>query len=93
MSVRVKIENSNDGSEINVKVVSQMNELDPYFRVKCDEPLQQLMIRWSARANIQDYRSIRFLLDGTRIGENQTADDIGLEDGDFSDAMTDQIGG
>ncbi|GJS66168.1 ubiquitin-related domain-containing protein [Tanacetum coccineum] len=80
------------GSYINLKVVSQLNELDPFFRVKRDDPLQQLFIKWSHRANV-DYRTIRFLYDGKRVDGNRTPDQMGLEDGDCIDAMTEQTGG
>ncbi|GJT10832.1 ubiquitin-related domain-containing protein [Tanacetum coccineum] len=92
MSFRVRAVKRED-SHINLKVVSQMNELDPYFRVGRDEPLKQLMIRWSVRANIRDYRAIRFLFDGTRVNEDKTPNDMGLEDGDCLDAFMDQMAG
>ncbi|GJS33290.1 ubiquitin-related domain-containing protein [Tanacetum coccineum] len=90
-------------SQINLKVVSQLNELDPYFRVGRDEPLKQLMIRWSVRANVfflkckfvrayaGDYRAIRFLFDGMRVNEDKTPNDMGLEDGDCLDAFMYQV--
>lgn len=88
---------SGDSAEnlyITIKVASQMNELDPYFRVRRDEPLKQLMIRWCARSNVGDYKTIRFLdPEGVRINENKTADELGIEDGDIIDAMMDQICG
>ncbi|PWA89547.1 Small ubiquitin-related modifier, SUMO [Artemisia annua] len=88
---------SGDSAEklyITIKVASQMNELDPYFRVRRDEPLKQLMIRWCARSGVGDYKTIRFLdPEGTRINEKKTADELGIEDGDVIDAMMDQISG
>ncbi|GJT10833.1 small ubiquitin-related modifier, SUMO [Tanacetum coccineum] len=75
---------------ITVKVTSQMNELDPYFRVRRDEPLKQLMIRWCARSDVGDYKSILFLFDGNRINEKKTPDEFGIEDGDCIDAIMDQ---
>nr|GEX71514.1 hypothetical protein [Tanacetum cinerariifolium] len=78
---------------ITVKVTSQMNELDPYFRVRRDEPLKQLMIRWCARSDVGDYKSIRFIFDGKRINGKKTPDEIGIEDGDCIDAMMDQTSG
>ncbi|KAM0006731.1 putative Ubiquitin-like domain-containing protein [Helianthus anomalus] len=78
--------------EINVKVMSQLDELDQYFRVRCDEPLQQLMIRWSVRANIEDYRTCRFLFDGKRVTDWQTPNEVGMEDGDSIAAFTELMG-
>ncbi|XP_024990512.1 small ubiquitin-related modifier 2-like [Cynara cardunculus var. scolymus] len=92
-TVRVKQEDPERDSYITLKVVSQLNELDPYFRVRRDEPLQQLMMRWSGRAGVDDYRTFRFLFDGDRVPENETADEFGLLDGDSIDAMHDQDGG
>ncbi|PWA60720.1 ubiquitin-related domain-containing protein [Artemisia annua] len=80
------------GSYINLKVASNLNELDPFFRVKRDDPLQQLFIKWSHRANV-DYHTIRFLYDGKRVDRNRTPNQMGMEDGDCIDAMTEQIGG
>ncbi|KAI3815946.1 hypothetical protein L1987_15630 [Smallanthus sonchifolius] len=88
----VKQEYSTEVSMINVKVLSQLYELDPYFRVRCDEPLRQLLIRWSDRANVEDYRTCRFLFDGKRINENQTPDEAGLQNGDCIDVFTELIG-
>ncbi|PWA90496.1 Small ubiquitin-related modifier, SUMO [Artemisia annua] len=79
---------------ITIKVVSQINELDPYFRVRRDEPLKQLMIRWCARSGVGDYKIIRFLdPEGTKIDENKTADELELQDGDCIDAWMDQTAG
>ncbi|KAI3735032.1 hypothetical protein L6452_14518 [Arctium lappa] len=90
--VRVKKEHPTDDSHIILKVMSQLNELDQYFRVKCDEPLLQLMMRWCHRAGIVDYRTIRFCFDGTRIDENKTANEMGLTHGDSIDTFVEQIG-
>ncbi|GJR44138.1 putative clathrin assembly protein [Tanacetum coccineum] len=40
-------------SHINLKIFSQMNEVDLYFRVGRDEPLKQLMIRWSGPTEME----------------------------------------
>ncbi|PWA39272.1 ubiquitin-related domain-containing protein [Artemisia annua] len=94
MSFRVRaVKLKQKDSHINLKVVSQMNELDPYFRVRRDEPLKQLMIRWSVRANVGDYRAIRFFFDGMRVNKDKTPNDMELEDGDCLDAFMDQMAG
>ncbi|XP_071729009.1 putative small ubiquitin-related modifier 8 [Rutidosis leptorrhynchoides] len=89
----VKQEPKNEDSLINIKVLSNLNQLDPYFRVKRDDPMQQLMIKWAVRADVKDYTTIRFLYEGKRIKETDTADQIGIENDDSIDAMTEQIGG
>ncbi|GJT10830.1 hypothetical protein Tco_0857872 [Tanacetum coccineum] len=86
MSIPVRAVKEEDTTEdsaknlyITVKVASQMNELDPYFRVRRNELLKQLMIRWCARADVGDYKTVRFLdPEGTRINVNKTADEFGM---------------
>ncbi|GJS85120.1 hypothetical protein Tco_0751661 [Tanacetum coccineum] len=86
MSIPVRAVKEEDTTEdsaknlyITVKVASQMNELDPYFRVRRNELLKQLMIRWCARADFGDYKTVRFLdPEGTRINVNKTADEFGM---------------
>lgn len=95
--VRVKKEDKTEDSAknlyITVKVTSQMNELDPCFRVRCDEPLRHLMIRWCARADVADYKTVRFLdPEGGRMNENKTIDESGIQNGDCIDAMMEQTG-
>lgn len=80
-------------SEINVKMVSPLNEQDQYFSVKRDEPLLKLIIRWSVKADVKDYRTCRFLIDGKRVDENKTPREVGLEDGDSIDVFMEQTGG
>ena len=38
-------------------------------------------------------RSVRFLFDGTRIRENQTPQELEMEDGDSIDVVIAQVGG
>lgn len=72
-------DSTDQSSEINVKVISLMNELDLHFRIKRDEPPKQLFIKWSVRADIKDYNTIRFLVDGKRVKKDQTPDQVGPE--------------
>ncbi|KAJ2802075.1 SUMO protein smt3 [Coemansia furcata] len=41
----------------------------------------------------QTMGSVRFLVDGQRIGPDDTPQGLGLEEGDAIDAMTEQVGG
>ena len=40
-----------------------------------------------------DISSVRFLFDGTRIRENQTPQELEMEDGDSIDVVIAQVGG
>ena len=59
-------------------VTCQMNDVHPYFRVRRDEPVKQLMIRWCALADVRAYKTIRFY-DPERImvDENKIVDKSG----------------
>ena len=37
--------------------------------------------------------ALRFMLDGQRVTENQTPDELDIQDGDQLDAVTEQVGG
>ncbi|PWA46859.1 ubiquitin-related domain-containing protein [Artemisia annua] len=96
--VRVKEETedevapTNGSSYINLKVISNLNNLDPYFRVRRDHPLLRVMISWGVRSKVE-YNTVRFTYDGVRIDANQTPNDLNMEDDDCIDAWTEQLGG
>jgi len=70
---------SQDGSEV-------------HFKIKPTTPMKKLMGAYCARASVSA-ASMRFLYDGTRLKEDATAQDMGIEDGDIIDAMLNQTGG
>nr|GEZ55547.1 hypothetical protein [Tanacetum cinerariifolium]GEZ56143.1 hypothetical protein [Tanacetum cinerariifolium] len=94
--VRVKEEKEDEvdptkgSSYINLKVVSNLNEFDPYFRVRRDAPLLRVMMTWGVRAKV-DYNTVRFTHDGKRIHALNTPNDFDMEDDDCIDAWTEQL--
>ena len=69
-----------EDSFITVKVKELLGRVED-FRVKRDEPLQQLMMRWRDEQGIADYEIVRLIFNGRTL-DNKTANDIGLKDGD-----------
>jgi hypothetical protein len=52
-----------------------------FFKLKHDMKLQKLMRVFCQRQDVA-MESVRFLFDGKRIRENQTPNELGMEDGD-----------
>ncbi|KAG5524871.1 hypothetical protein RHGRI_031517 [Rhododendron griersonianum] len=65
--------------------------IDIYLRVRLEVPLRKLKLAYCDRVGL-DCDEIRFTFDGTRIGDQQTAGDMEMEDGDVIDAWSDQWG-
>merc|ERR1711939_721147 len=78
-------------NQINIKVVGPANQ-EVHFRVKKTTALRKLMNAYCERQG-QDIASLQFLFDGDRVGENQTPEELEMEDGDSIDAMVKQVGG
>ncbi|KJE88408.1 ubiquitin [Capsaspora owczarzaki ATCC 30864] len=76
--VNLKV-SSSDGSEVN-------------FKIKKTTKMSKLIDAYCQRVGINP-ASVRFLFDGARINGDQTAADVGLEDGDNIDVMQEQTGG
>jgi len=75
---------------IDIKVVAQDgNELS--FRCKFETRLRKLMAAFCQRQGMA-MASVRFLFDGHRINEHQTAIDLQMENGDLFDVMVEQQG-
>ena len=77
--------------QIAIKVVSQDGS-EVYFKIKKTTQFRKLMDAFASRRQIKQ-SDIRFLFDGNRVQPEQTAEDIGMEDGDIMDAVTEQTGG
>ncbi|KAJ3056446.1 Small ubiquitin- modifier 1 [Rhizophlyctis rosea] len=75
---------------ISLKVTSQDNEI--FFKIKTKTPLKKLMQTYCERQGKQ-IDQVRFLFDGQRIQAEQTPDELGMEDGDSIEVMTEQLGG
>lgn len=65
---------------------------DIHLRVRLEMPLRKLKLAYCDQVGL-DCDQIRFTYDGKRIGDNQTAGDLEMEDGDVIDAWSDQMGG
>ncbi|KAK1380534.1 hypothetical protein POM88_027278 [Heracleum sosnowskyi] len=61
---------------------------DYFCTLKCDEPLEKLMISFCQRYDLGDYKTIQFLKgeDGSRIQGHQTPNQVELENEDVIDA-------
>eukprot|EP00245_Coleochaete_scutata_P015544 TRINITY_DN696_c0_g1_i1.p1 TRINITY_DN696_c0_g1~~TRINITY_DN696_c0_g1_i1.p1 ORF type:complete len:114 (-),score=23.85 TRINITY_DN696_c0_g1_i1:505-846(-) len=65
---------------------------DLVFKVKPTTKFKKLFQAYCAKKGL-DEASLRFLFEGTRIGEERTPEDLNMEEGDMIDAMVEQIGG
>lgn len=77
-------------THINIKV--KTNDSEVHFRIKRSTPLSKLMNTYCDRQG-KPHGSVRFMLDGNRVEDHHTPDDLDLEDGDTIDAMIQQVGG
>ncbi|KAB1202601.1 Small ubiquitin-related modifier 2 [Morella rubra] len=76
---------------INLKVNSKAG-YHVLFRIKRSTQLKKLMNAYCDRLSMERH-AIVFLFDGRLLREEETPDELGMEDGDEIDAMTHQIGG
>jgi len=63
-----------------------------FFKCKADTKLEKLMRAFCQRQGVA-IESVRFLFDGNRIRENQTPNELDMEDGDSIDVVVAQVGG
>ncbi|KOO33272.1 ubiquitin-like protein smt3 [Chrysochromulina tobinii] len=89
-------EESKQGEEakpntMQLKVVSQ-DGTEVFFKCKPDTKLEKLMRAFCQRQGVA-MESVRFLFDGNRIRENQTPNELEMEDGDSIDVVVAQVGG
>ncbi|KAK9933199.1 hypothetical protein M0R45_020402 [Rubus argutus] len=76
---------------VTLKVKSQDGS-QTYFNIRKTARLYKLMDAFCTR-NSQDPKTLAFLFDGRRIKQEQTPDELEMEDGDEIDAMLHQTGG
>merc|ERR1712139_152257 len=62
------------------------------FKIKKSTPLRKLMDAYCSRLGLQSSQ-VRFMVDGERIGPEDTAEKLGLEDEDLIDVAMEQTGG
>ncbi|CAK9309569.1 unnamed protein product [Citrullus colocynthis] len=80
-----------DSEYVNLKVNGQDGS-EVYFKIFKRTQLKKLMKSYCKRQGLE-LRTIAFLLDGHPIAGTQTADELGMEDGDEIDAMKHHGGG
>ncbi|KAI3865639.1 hypothetical protein MKX03_002937 [Papaver bracteatum] len=80
-------------SRINIKVASNDgNGIVVGFRIKCNARMGKLMQAYCDAFKI-DIMSIKFILEGTQINQEHTADQLKLVEGDEIQVVQDMIGG
>ncbi|KAI9050304.1 hypothetical protein LZ554_005471 [Drepanopeziza brunnea f. sp. 'monogermtubi'] len=80
-----------NNSVISIKGKYQ-NEAEMFFKIKTKAKLGKVFNAYCDRAGLQR-STVRFLLDGSRVQEEDTPETLQLEDGDMIDAMLEQLGG
>ncbi|KAL7176611.1 hypothetical protein ACSBR2_030033 [Camellia fascicularis] len=63
-----------------------------FILIKRDLPLRGLKLAYCVRLGLE-IDAVRFTYDGVKIGDNETADELKMEDGHVIDAWSDQSGG
>ncbi|KAI0668195.1 ubiquitin-like protein [Trametes maxima] len=76
---------------INIKVTTQTGE-EVFFKIKRNTKLSKLQGAYANKVG-KDVSSIRFLYDGSRIGDDDTPSSLDMEDNDTIDVMVEQVGG
>merc|ERR1711912_171907 len=79
------------GAHIQLKVKDQQGS-EVQFKIKKSTPLRKLMDAYCSRLGLQASQ-VRFMVDGERIGPDDTAEKLGLEDEDLIDVAMEQTGG
>jgi hypothetical protein len=76
---------------LNIKVKDQQ-ENEVFFKIKATTRLGKVFDSYCERQEV-DRRSVRFLLDGVRIQDNDTPETLDIEDGDIIQCVLEQTGG
>ena len=76
---------------INIKVKAQ-DGTEIYFKIKRTTQLKKLMDAYCQRQGLAS-NQCRFIFDGERIKDDDTPDNLEMENGDEIDVMVEQTGG
>ncbi|OEU22446.1 small ubiquitin-like protein [Fragilariopsis cylindrus CCMP1102] len=76
---------------ITIRVRDQTGE-ETFFKIKKSTKMSKVFNTYAQRKGVQ-MSSLRFLLDGERIAETMTPQDLELDDQDQIDCMLEQSGG
>eukprot|EP00947_MAST-08B_sp_MAST-8B-sp1_P001632 g1632.t1 len=80
-----------EASTITIRVKASTGE-ETFFKVKNTTKMGKIMKAYATRLGVEQ-KSLRFLLDGDRIQEDDTPDGLDLEDQDQLDVVLEQTGG
>ncbi|BEI82392.1 hypothetical protein CcaverHIS002_0302600 [Cutaneotrichosporon cavernicola] len=80
-----------DDNTLNIKIRAT-DSSEVFFKIKKTTKLNKLKTAYADRVG-HDPTAIRLLFDGARILDNQTAEDLDLEDGDVLEVLLEQVGG
>ncbi|CAI9105024.1 OLC1v1003855C1 [Oldenlandia corymbosa var. corymbosa] len=72
-------------------IVQKLDSIDVTMRVKKNVKLGKVMVVYCNRMGLR-MDALRFTIDGKRVNEQQTPNDVGLEDGDVIDVWSEQLG-
>lgn len=76
---------------ITLKVKAQDGS-EIFFKIRPSTQLKKLMDSYCQRQGV-DPKTVRFLFEGTRVGETSTPRELGMQNDDSIDAMVEQRGG
>ena len=82
----------NPANLVHINVTSQDFE-DIIFKVKKNTKFKKIMDKYCDKFNIQNKDSIKFIFDGENIKNDDTPENLQIEDGDVVEAVTQQVGG
>jgi len=82
---------ANEKDTITIRV-REMSGEETLFKVKRTTQMKKVFNAFAARKGV-DSHLLRFMLDGSRIGENDTPKTLDLEEDDQIDCMYEQQGG
>ncbi|XP_071961762.1 small ubiquitin-related modifier-like [Antedon mediterranea] len=82
---------TNNSEYITLKVTSQDNS-EVHFKVKMTTTMKKLKESYCSRIGVP-IPTLRFLFDGQRISDEQTAKDLEMEDDDVIEVYQQQTGG
>mmetsp|Transcript_32900 Transcript_32900/g.48673 ORF Transcript_32900/g.48673 Transcript_32900/m.48673 type:complete len:94 (+) Transcript_32900:88-369(+) len=83
---------SSEGSEpITIRVRDQTGE-ETFFKIRKTTKMSKVFDTYAQRKGVQA-TSLRFMVDGERIDDNQTPKTLELDDQDQIDCMLEQTGG
>jgi len=80
------------GGLTKARPLAQQAGEETYFKVKKTTKMSKVFDAYAQRKGVQR-KALRFLLDGERIQDDQTPDDLDLDENDQIDCLLEQTGG